>query len=199
MQKVARQRELREGVGQRVETSFVIGNAIVPPGWLPLGAEFAAKHNLIPAVLGTLAFAGIAWLSLWRAYQTTLRLYTGQFTAGKKAAVPVIDSSEPAVKKAGKPRLNLLEWRLPWVSEPAAAVALGGFRSLVRAPEAKMMLLTPVIMVVVFGSLFMSNAFTPKKSKDSKEAQDSLQQFIMPQFVPPLMAYGAMRHVHGAA
>jgi hypothetical protein len=86
----------------------------------------------------------------------------------------------------------MLEWRLPWVSEPAAAVALGGFRSLVRAPEAKMMLLAPVIMVVVFGSLFMSNAFTPRKSKESKEPQESLQQFIMPEFVPPLVAYGAM-------
>ncbi len=192
VQKLARQRALSEELGQRVERSFIIGNAIVPPGWLPLGAEFAARHNVLPAVLGTLGFAGIAWLSLWRAYQTTLRLYTGQFTAGKKAPVPVIDSPEPPVKKTAKPGLNLLEWRLPWVSEPAAAVALGGFRSLVRAPEAKMMLLTPLIMVVVFGSLFMSGAFTPKKSKDSKDAQESLQQFIMPEFVPPLMAYGAM-------
>jgi ABC-2 type transport system permease protein len=47
-------------------------------------------------------------------------------------------------------------------------------------------------MVVVFGSLFMSNVFTPKKSKESKGAQESLQQFIMPEFVPPLVAYGAM-------
>lgn len=193
MQKVARQRELKEDVEQRLETSFVIGNAIVPPGWLPLGAEFAAKQNVLPGLLGTLGFAGIAWLSLWRAYQTTVRLYTGQFTAGKKAAVAAIDTSPPAVKKATSAlRLNVLEWRLPWVSEPAAAVALGGFRSLIRAPEAKMMLLTPLIMVVVFGSLFMSNVFTPKKSKESKGAQESLQQFIMPEFVPPLVAYGAM-------
>jgi hypothetical protein len=39
------------------------------------------------------------------------------------------------------------------VSEQAAAVALAGVRSLVRAPEAKMLLLTPVFMVIVFGSM----------------------------------------------
>jgi len=190
MLKVARQREVKDDVEQGLETSFVIGNAIVPPGWLPLGAEFAAKQNVIPGLLGTFGFAGIAWLSLWRAYQTTLRLYTGQFTAGKKGAVSAIDTTVPAVKEsASAPRLNLLEWRLPWVSEPTAAVALGGFRSLIRAPEAKMMLLTPVIMLVVFGSLFMSNAFT---SKGSKESPEWMQPFTMPEFVSPLIAYGAM-------
>ena len=42
------------------------------------------------------------------------------------------------------------------MSEPAAAVALASFRSLLRAPEAKMMILSPLIMVVVFGSMFLS-------------------------------------------
>jgi ABC-2 type transport system permease protein len=47
----------------------------------------------------------------------------------------------------------LLEARLPGLSEPVSAVALGGFRSLVRSPEAKMMLLSPLIMIPIFGSM----------------------------------------------
>jgi hypothetical protein len=49
----------------------------------------------------------------------------------------------------------LLEKKLPWLSEQAAAIALGGFRSLVRAPEAKMMLLGPIVMALVFGSMLV--------------------------------------------
>ena len=52
-----------------------------------------------------------------------------------------------------KPGGLLLEARLPGLSEPVSAIALGGFRSLVRSPEAKMMLLTPVIMIPIFGSM----------------------------------------------
>jgi ABC-2 type transport system permease protein len=50
----------------------------------------------------------------------------------------------------------LVERDLPWISERPAAIALAGFRSLARAPEAKLMLLGPVIMVVVFGSMFFT-------------------------------------------
>jgi hypothetical protein len=52
-----------------------------------------------------------------------------------------------------EPRPGLLEARLPGLSEPISAVALAGFRSLLRAPEAKMMLLSPIIMCVIFGSM----------------------------------------------
>jgi hypothetical protein len=46
----------------------------------------------------------------------------------------------------------LLEARIPGLSEPVSAIALSGFRSLVRAPEGRMMLLTPLIFGVMFGS-----------------------------------------------
>src|SRR5262249_413245 len=48
--------------------------------------------------------------------------------------------------------------------EQAAAIALASFRSLWRAPEAKMMLLSPVIMVVIFGSMFLTQAMDPPVS-----------------------------------
>jgi hypothetical protein len=57
--------------------------------------------------------------------------------------------------KNGKPRTLLVERRLPGFSEPVSSIALAGLRSLLRAPEAKMMFLTPIIMGVVFGSMMV--------------------------------------------
>jgi hypothetical protein len=47
------------------------------------------------------------------------------------------------------------------VSEYASAVAAAAFRSLTRAPEAKMMLIAPMIMVIVFGGLVLGQAGSP--------------------------------------
>lgn len=43
-----------------------------------------------------------------------------------------------------------MQRRLPGISDSASAVAMAGLRSWMRAPELKMMLLTPVIMLLVF-------------------------------------------------
>jgi ABC-2 type transport system permease protein len=57
--------------------------------------------------------------------------------------------------------VRLVEWKLPWISEHAAAIALAGFRSFTRAPEAKMALLGPIILIVVFGSALVAQKWTP--------------------------------------
>ena len=147
-------------------------NVAVPLGWLPVGAMAAAEGNVLPALLGTIGLTLIGGASLWRSYRTTVRFYRGEFNAGKQANTPVRPAVVPST--AAPPQSLLLEKQLPWVSEQAAAVALGGFRSLTRAPEAKMMLLTPIIMVVVFGSLFFTK---PEKPADEYR---------------PLMAFGAL-------
>lgn len=149
------QREANEQqMWQRAVDITSLVNLIVPPGWLALGAKHLADGNVLPALLGTIGFGLIGTASLWRSYRTTLRLYTGQFTAGKqapaKAAAPV---------RVGPPAKLLLEKRLPWLSEPATAVTLGSLQALMRAPEAKMLLLAPVIIVLVFGSIFAANDF----------------------------------------
>ena len=46
------------------------------------------------------------------------------------------------------PRRAMLEWQLPGLSGDASAVAVAGFRSLLRAPETRMMLLTPAAVLV---------------------------------------------------
>jgi hypothetical protein len=142
----------------KIERTTRLFNMVLPPGWLPLGAAGLPDGHVVPALLGILGFGLIGTASLWRAYRTTVRLYTGQFATGesKKSA------ATPAVTASSKPRM--VEWRLPFISEHAAAVATAGFRSLTRAPEAKMALLAPLIMVVVFGGIFFSSKMNPPDS-----------------------------------
>jgi hypothetical protein len=151
------------------EHTFRIVNMALPPGWLPLGAMALAERDVLPAILAALGLAVIGTASLWRAYTTTLRLYRGEFSAGKAA---------PARAVAPVPRASsssqLLERRLPWLSEHASAIALSGIRSLVRAPEAKMVLLTPIILVIVFGSMLLT------------------RRAALPEGLRPLLAFGGI-------
>ncbi len=165
----------QEWVGEtarRTERATRFVNLVLPPGWLPLGAAALTEGDVLPALLGTLGLGLIGTASLWRSYRTTVRLYTGQTDPGAKRPA----AAAPAAK-GGRPPANLLERELPWLSEHAAVVALGGFRSLTRAPEAKMALLTPFLLVVVFGSIFLTQSVRP------------------PESVRPLMAFGAMASV----
>jgi hypothetical protein len=143
-------------VGNRaqVEQAIRLINLCLPPGWLPLGVEASAEGNFLVALLCTLGMGSLGAASLWRAYRTTLRMYTGQFSSGHKEPVAAV---VPAKKVAG-PVGNLLEKSLPWLSEQASAIALGAFRSLLRAPEAKMTLISPVLLLVIFGSMFMTRS-----------------------------------------
>jgi hypothetical protein len=187
-----RQKELQEYTRREDEQSRQrlgqiarVASWCLPPLWLPLGVEAAAEGDALPAILGTLGLGLIGTASLWRSYRTTQRIYTGKLTSGgRKRAVPVDAPAEAPAKvpakapaEPGPRRELLLERKIPRVSEQAAAIALAGFRSLVRAPEAKMILLSPVIMVAVFGSLFATRGEP------------------VPEGVRPLMAFGAVAMV----
>jgi hypothetical protein len=149
-----RTKEDRQETWRKVEETAWYANAAAPAGWLPLGAMELMAGNPLPALAGTLGMGLIGTASLWRAYRTTLRLYTGQFTAGAKVPAPVAPP-EPTREPSAAPQAGgLLTMRIPGLSEPAAAITLASFRSLTRAPEARMLLLTPVFMLVIFGAMF---------------------------------------------
>jgi ABC-2 type transport system permease protein len=126
-------------------------NLVLPVGWPALGVATAAEGNLLPALFGFFGLTLITGVSLHRAYRTTLRLYQGDLNSRaprRAAAAPVSVAGNPG-------RRPLLAWRIPGASEPVSAIALCGLRSLTRAPEAKMMLLTPVFFGAIFGSSIM--------------------------------------------
>jgi ABC-2 type transport system permease protein len=148
-------------------------NWILPIGWLPLGVMAAAEGNVLIVSLALAGMTTIGAGGLCRAYRTTVRLYQGGFTAGAaKAVIATVPVARAPAKLNGR---QLMEIRLPGLSEPVSAIALAGFRSLLRSPEAKMMLLTPLIMSLVIGGAFVHQ---PAGG--------------VPEFVRPLAAVGGM-------
>src|SRR5262249_39170819 len=111
----------------------------------------------------------------------TVRIYTGRFNfkAGPKAvpAPAPAPVAEALRAKAARPAAGLLEKRLPWGSEQAAAGAPGGLTAPFGAPAGKMMLVTPVILGVVFGSMLVTSSASP------------------PPALRPLMAFAGMAMV----
>jgi hypothetical protein len=160
------QQEQDRAERNEVERILSVANQAVPLAWPAYGARRAAEGALLPALLASVGLALIAGASLWRAYGVTVRLYTGQFNAGKvpAEATPVAKSAaEPEKSPAARSSSTLIEKRLPWISEQASAIAVSCFRSLTRAPEVKMLLMSPLILVVVFGGLFVKAGSAPSE------------------------------------
>src|SRR5262249_59937782 len=98
----------RQAWEQAAQTTWIV-NLVVPPGWLPLSATELAEGNPLPAVLGTLGLGLIGAASLGRSYRTTVRLYTGQFTAKKRRPA----ATAPPATVAEAPRTLLVGRQLP--------------------------------------------------------------------------------------
>jgi hypothetical protein len=156
--RLASQKALNDMKEYWINSVWLINN-ILPVGWLPLGVMSAAEGRFLPWVLGLAGMTLIGALSLRRAYRTTVGLYQGVQTA-RKARPERAKVSSTAPKRGGL----LLEARVPGCSDPVSAIALGGFRSLLRSPEAKMAILTPVIINVAFGSMLLSARHTFSES-----------------------------------
>ncbi len=100
----------------------------------------------------------IAGLSLRRSYLTTLRLYRGEGGPARPRSISAENSnalSESGSAGAGKLAPNWLEWQVPNLSEPQAAVMLLTLRNMLRAPEAKLALVAPVLAVFLLGGVML--------------------------------------------
>ena len=126
-------------------------NVVLPPCWPALGAVSSAEGNLATGWLGAAGMSVIGGISLWGAFRSTLAQYRGHATNRKATAITPAQRKTPTAS----PQSLLVEARIPKFSEPVQAVALAGFRSLLRAPEAKFALLMPLIMGAVFGSILL--------------------------------------------
>ncbi|MEM1226557.1 MAG: hypothetical protein AAGJ40_12720 [Planctomycetota bacterium] len=127
-------------------------NAVLPIGWLPYGASVAAAGATFTPWLCFVGMTFIGVASLTLAFRSTLRDYTGErtkFTAVRAEKHQSNQISRPFVATP-----------LPFLSDTQAAVALASFQSLLRAPESKMALLTPLIFSCVFGSMMFNGAMS---------------------------------------
>ncbi|MDB6124003.1 MAG: hypothetical protein JWQ71_2996 [Pedosphaera sp.] len=141
------------GNREMLPPGYVAAHKYVPFLWLPKGATALMAGDAWPAVWGSLGAFLLGAAGLARAYQTTLRFYRGQTeaTPGKPQVIAATSAS------AGAPRKNYLEKKVPFVTEEVAGLFLAFTRSLSRAPEIKMALVTNVIVIVVVGGMVFSN------------------------------------------
>jgi len=155
-----------------------IADLALPPGWLAYGIYGSAAHQIWPGIAGTVLLCAIAAGSLHRSYRTTIRFYLGDYRADQSTLraptvpapavstravsvpAPTVPDSiesgvalgEPSASTAARPLAGMVGKSLPWIPDQAAATGLATLRSLLRAPEVKMMLLTPMI----FGGVILA-------------------------------------------
>jgi hypothetical protein len=105
-------------------------------------------------MLGCIA---IGALGLRRAYRSTVQFYYGGVSGKTTAQAKPARVATPAVKPA-KAGTRFLELRLPGLPEPASALALATFRSMLRAPEIKMAWASSFIVTLIMGGTFLLRA-----------------------------------------
>lgn len=143
---------------------LILAQQILPPLWVSYGAFTLAEHRVVPALLGTIGCLGLGALGLRRAYRTTLNFYQGVSGRRRRSSAQVTAPAAPA----GPPARTLLDLRLPAVvPEPAAAVACGTFRSMLRAPEVKLAWGTSFLVTLFVGAsvLFRSSTKIPEPAR----------------------------------
>jgi ABC-2 type transport system permease protein len=159
-------RQESEAAEKQAKYWIVIADLALPPGWVAYGTHRAAEGQILPGIAGSVLLCVIAGASLRRSYRTTVRFYLGANRSDQtvsevvpaqpgaapvRAAEPVASPGSSATASGTYPPLpRLLARNLPGVPEQAAATALATLRALVRAPEVKMMLLTPILLGGVF-------------------------------------------------
>lgn len=156
-EKEAAQRELDNLIHEDAERSAsqqrLINTATVsiPLGWLPYGVRASYEGRIWISLLCAFGMFALTGLSLRRSYRKTL--------AGVVDGGPVreITKQEEAKVTAGPRKPMLVERNLPWLGEQSSAMTLMTLRALLRAPETKMMLLGPVIMLGLFGVMVSNN------------------------------------------
>jgi len=159
-QRAEEKRQDRERRFDLIMENVALGNLVVPFGWLPYGARAATIGNPWPGLLGSLGMTLFGMASLWRSHRATMRFYTGKANATKTRRV---------AKKEG-PRITsapFLERNIVGCSEHVSAVVFAGIRNMLRAPEAKMALLSPLILALIFGSVLLLG---PGRENMPKEA-----------------------------
>jgi ABC-2 type transport system permease protein len=133
---------------------FMAAHHFVPPLWVAHGAMSLAESRVGPALWGAAGLFLIGAVGLRRAYWGTVRFYGGEQTRPMKSPAGV--PSTPA--RAGR---NWVACELPWVPGESAPLVLATCRSLSRAPEVKMALITPLIMLAIFASMLFSRSSMP--------------------------------------
>ena len=126
----------------------------LPFGWLAIGINSMVTEPGINGVLVPLlclfGMLGLSFFSLRRSYKSTLRLYRGETQSHKPQSQnqqPIGDYSPTWINR-------LSEKKFPLLNEQQSAVTGMTLIGLLRAPEAKMVLLSPLLVILLIGGSF---------------------------------------------
>jgi hypothetical protein len=144
----AEDKALREAENESFNNTASMANLALPVGWLPYGASAAARGSIVPPWLCVFGMTAIGCVSLALSYRSTVRGYTGEHNKMYRPA-----SGKTA--KSGT-RSDMLEKSVPLLTDQQSVITMATLRSLLRAPEAKMALLTPLIFVFIFASMALT-------------------------------------------
>jgi len=144
---------LQEEAERAASTQRMINLATVsiPLGWLPYGVRASYEGRFLISLLCAFGMFALTGLSLRRSYRKTL---AGVVDGGPVRNIAKLDAS---LKTTGPRKPKLVERHLPYLGEQSSAMTLMSLRALLRAPETKMMLLGPVIMLCLFGVMVSNN------------------------------------------
>ena len=115
----------------------------IPLFWVGHGALRLSDRVVGPALAYTLLLFLTGTLGIRTAYRGTLRFYTGH---QRVRGTPRTEGGRAA---------NWLDWDVPLLPRQVGTLSLMFLRSILRAPEMKMALLTPLIVMVIFGSVIL--------------------------------------------
>ena len=153
--------QAEHGRMDRIERTILIANMILPIGWLPYGAMAAAEGKFLSWILPLAGMSLLAAASLARGYRKTIEQFQGR--ARSRPITAVEPAAEPIkAKRSPGSGILLVERSLPACGETVSAIATAGLRSLIRSPEARMSLLGPVFMIIVFGSMMLRGGKVPE-------------------------------------
>lgn len=149
---LARRQEQEAREDTELDRKVSLVARIVPLGWLPWGVRAIFEGRWPTGLLCALGLATITTASLRRSYRTTLAALVGA-GGGDARAVPVAapEVAPPGSDARRAPKTLLVQRSLPFLDERAAGIAFATMRSLLRAPEMKLMLLSPLLLLVLFG------------------------------------------------
>ncbi|HMJ90589.1 MAG TPA: hypothetical protein VK530_12290, partial [Candidatus Acidoferrum sp.] len=161
-------RETRKQRNEERLSTYLYVHRFVPPLWAPLAAKSIAEQRVWPSLLATGGCLLIGALGLRRAYTATVRFYRGDNSSRLAPDLAIAPAKAKEPDNAPTPRKSLLvERRIPWVPDEAAGVSLATFRSMLRAPEVKMMWATSVMVTIIFAAstLFRTGSGAPPEAK----------------------------------
>ncbi len=159
-----------------LKSNISLATLVLPIGWMPYGMKALAVRRWFAAFLCAFGMFSIAGWSLRRSYRKTLQgAVKGETTQQAQPGLATQKSALPDKATGQKP--NFVSRPVPFVSQRVGAIARTSLLSFVRAPEAKLLLLSPIILLGLYGYLLRGK--TPSGSFSSSPSLLSLGAITM--------------------